>query len=161
MIDFRSIACRFLVNWRPVDCIPTGIVYPDRDRCFCPDRIARIQPGNRAEIDGKSTGCRHENRLEINPIPKKMSSSQKCSHQNSYQNGPVVKFTALTATIFVTISAFISWGHFGATFGELFVLGALVARIGRKPLCRDTFFCLDARIHSPGYCWDTIHQSAI
>ena len=87
-----------------------------------------------------------------------MSSSQKYSHRNSGQNGPVDKFTALTATIFVTISVFVLGPLSGIFLGSFFVLGALVARIGRKPLCRDTFFCPDARI-LPGYCPDTIHQS--
>ena len=35
------------------------------------------------------------------------------------QNGPVDKFTALTGTIFVTISVFESRGHFRTTFGQL------------------------------------------
>ena len=38
------------------------------------------------------------------------------SHQNSVQNGPVDAFTALTGTIFVTISVFRSQGHFWAIF---------------------------------------------
>ena len=104
---------------RPVDCIPTGIVYPDRDRCFCPD--ARIElpgycleidrrltgsTGNRLEIDRQSTGKSNGNR----PRSQKMASSQKCSHRNSVQNGPIEKFPALTATIFVNISVFMSQG---------------------------------------------------
>ena len=36
---------------------------------------------------------------------QKASSSQRRSHRASVQNGPVDKFTALTATIFMTISA--------------------------------------------------------
>ena len=39
-----------------------------------------------------------------------MSSSQKRSHRNSVQNGPIGKFTALTVTTFVTISVFMSRG---------------------------------------------------
>ena len=34
------------------------------------------------------------------------------------QNGPVDKFTALTRTTFVTISVFMSRGHFQATSGQ-------------------------------------------
>ena len=51
------------------------------------------------------------------PIPK-TSSSQKRSHRNSVQNGPIERSTALTGTIFVTISVFMSRGHFRTTFGK-------------------------------------------
>ena len=37
---------------------------------------------------------------------QKVSPSQSCSHRNSVQNGPVDKFTALMATLFVNISVF-------------------------------------------------------
>ena len=37
-------------------------------------------------------------------------SSQSCLHQNSAQNAPIEKFTALTETTFVTISVLISQG---------------------------------------------------
>ena len=43
--------------------------------------------------------------------PKKTSTSQIDSHQNSVQNAPIGVFTALTATIFVTISVFMSQGN--------------------------------------------------
>ena len=46
------------------------------------------------------------------PIPQEAASSQKHSHRNSVQNGPIEKFTALRATIFVTISVFMSRGNF-------------------------------------------------
>ena len=39
---------------------------------------------------------------KLTPI-QKMSSSQSCSHRNSVQNAPIEKFTALTATLFVTL----------------------------------------------------------
>ena len=125
-----------------MDSIPTGIVYPDRDRRFCPD--ARI------ELPGYCP--------EIGPNAQKMSSSKKRSHRNSGQNGPVERSTALTGTIFVNISVFVSRGNFQGAFRAGWA-GCPFARIGRKSLCRDTFFCPDARIHLPGYCRDTIHQS--
>ena len=49
---------------------------------------------------------------------QKMASSQKRSHRNSGQNRPIERSTALTGTIFVTISVFRSRGHFWATFGQ-------------------------------------------
>ena len=49
---------------------------------------------------------------------QKMLSSQKRSHRNSVQNGPIEKFTALTGTIFVSISMFMSRGNFRAIFGQ-------------------------------------------
>ena len=70
-----------------MDCIQTRIVYPDRDRRFCPD--ARI------ELPGYCP--------EIGPNASKMSSPKKCSHRNSCQNGPVDRSTALTTTIFINI----------------------------------------------------------
>ena len=50
---------------------------------------------------------------------QKMPSSRKCSHRNSVQNGPIDSFTALTGTVFVAISVFMSPGHFPTTFGQL------------------------------------------
>ena len=44
--------------------------------------------------------------LSRGPRPRKMSSSQSCSHRNSVQNGPIERSTALTGTTFVTISVF-------------------------------------------------------
>ena len=44
-----------------------------------------------------------------NPI-RKTSLPQKRSHRNSVQNGPIERSTALTGTIFVTISVFMSQG---------------------------------------------------
>ena len=41
-----------------------------------------------------------------------MQSSRKDSHRNSVQNGPVDRFTALTVTIFVNFSVFVSRGDF-------------------------------------------------
>ena len=38
---------------------------------------------------------------KFDPDPKKMSSSQSSSHQNSVQNAPIESSTALTATLFV------------------------------------------------------------
>ena len=49
---------------------------------------------------------------------QKTASSQKRSHRNSGQNRPIERSTALTGTIFVTISVFRSRGHFWATFGQ-------------------------------------------
>ena len=49
---------------------------------------------------------------------QKMASSQTRSHRNSGQNRPIERSTALTGTIFVTISVFRSRGHFWATFGQ-------------------------------------------
>ena len=91
-------------------------------------------------------------------IYEKSSFSQKRSHRNSGQNGPVERSTALTGTIFVTISVFVSRGNFQGAFRAGWA-GCPFAWIGRKSLCRDTFFCPDARIHLPGYSPDTIHQS--
>ena len=51
------------------------------------------------------------------PIPK-MAASQRRLHQNSGQNRPVEGSTALTGTIFVTISVFRSRGNFWAAFGQ-------------------------------------------
>ena len=39
-----------------------------------------------------------------------MASSQKRSHRNSVENGSIDKFTAGTATVFMTISVVMSWG---------------------------------------------------
>ena len=47
--------------------------------------------------------------------------TQKHSHRNSVQNGPIEKSTALTGAIFVTISVLMSRGDFRATFGQLLV----------------------------------------
>ena len=49
---------------------------------------------------------------------QKMASSQKRSHRNSGQNRPIERSTALTGTIFMTISVFGSRGLFFATFGQ-------------------------------------------
>ena len=45
-------------------------------------------------------------------FPEKTWTSQIDSHRNSVQNAPIGEFTALTATIFVTISVFMSQGNF-------------------------------------------------
>ena len=50
---------------------------------------------------------------------QKMASSQKRSHRNSGQNRPIERSTALTGTIFVTISAIVIRSHFRATFSQL------------------------------------------
>ena len=41
-----------------------------------------------------------------------MASSQSCSRRNSVQNAPIESSTALTGTIFVTISMFMSRANF-------------------------------------------------
>ena len=56
---------------------------------------------------------------KVDPDPKKRRHHKSARTENSVQNGPVDKFTALTATLFVTISVFMSRGHFPATFGQL------------------------------------------
>ena len=43
---------------------------------------------------------------------RKMSSSKRCSHRNSVQNGPIERSTALTGTTFVTISVLCLGVHF-------------------------------------------------
>ena len=49
----------------------------------------------------------------------KTASSQKRSRRNSGQNRPIERSTALTGTIFVTISAIVIRTHFQATFSKL------------------------------------------
>ena len=56
------------------------------------------------------------------PRSPKTSSSQKRSRRNSVQNAPIGVFTALTGTISVPISVFVSGqlsGNFRATFKQL------------------------------------------
>ena len=48
----------------------------------------------------------------------KTSPSQSCSHRNSVQNAPIESSTALTATLFVNISLFMSLGNFWETSGR-------------------------------------------
>ena len=50
----------------------------------------------------------------VDPDHLTTSTSQKKLHQHSGQNGSVERSTALTGTIFVTISVFVSRGHFRA-----------------------------------------------
>ena len=50
---------------------------------------------------------------------QKKPSSQSCSHRYSVQNGPIERATALTRTIFVTISALVIRSHFRTTFSQL------------------------------------------
>ena len=51
------------------------------------------------------------------PIPKNAVVT-KDLHRDSVQKGPANQLTALTGTIFVAISVFMSRGHFLATFGS-------------------------------------------
>ena len=53
------------------------------------------------------------------PRSQKTSSSQKRLHRNSGQNRPIERSTALTGTIFVTLSVFVSRGNFRAIFWQL------------------------------------------
>ena len=108
-VQLKSTLCR------PVDCIPTGIGI----RCFCPDGIAGIElPGYCPDIVHKSACTKKHRRHKF-----------KHSHRYFGRNGPAETSTALTATISMTIFAFMSRGHFQATFDELFVLGGLVVRM--------------------------------
>ena len=94
------------------DSEPAGIAHGDFGKF--PTRFMPILIGSRPgrpEIDQKSTGKSLGNR----PRSQKAPSSRKRSHQNSVQTGLVDKFKALTATIFETISAFVSRAHFWAS----------------------------------------------
>ena len=137
----------------------------------CPDRVARIElPRCPKNVVVKKRS--HRNSGQNGPVERstalagtifvniyeKTSFSQKRSHRNSGQNGPDERSTALTGTIFVNISVLVSRGNFQGAFRAR-CAGCPFARIGQKSICRDTFFCPDARIHLPGYCPDTIHQS--
>ena len=139
----------------------------------CPDRVARILPGNPPRCPKHVVAKKRSHRIsgQNGPVEKftaltatifvniyEKVLSQKRSHRNSGQNGPIERSTALAGTIFANISVFMSRGNFRGAF-RVGWAGCPFARIGQRSLCRDTFFCPDARIHLPGYCPDTIHQS--
>ena len=63
------------------------------------------------------TAC--EKNFDSGPHFQKVALSRKRSRRNSMQNAPIGIFTALTGTIFVTISMFVSRGNFQATSGPL------------------------------------------
>ena len=105
MVDFPTPMVDFRTRWsvsQPDGRFPDpGGQFPDPDGRF-PDPYGRFPDtdGPFADPNGR--------------FPKKTPSSQKRSHRNSGQNRPIERSTALTGTMFVTISVFVSRGHFRA-----------------------------------------------
>ena len=81
------------------------------------DTLGKTRIGQKDQVQTEKLNRRFESLKLSTPI-QSMSSSQSCSHQNSVQNAPIESSTALTGTTFVTISVFMSRGHFPAPFGQ-------------------------------------------
>ena len=85
---------------------------------FDPIRSKKNDPNNRSDL---ILSPRLARMVDLPAPIQKVSLSQSCAHRNSVQNAPIESSTALTGTTFVTISVFMSRGHFPATFGQLLV----------------------------------------